>query len=122
MKKLMLVMSCMKTQLKHWLVAKNQVDTAKSCIFYINYRVIDSKGKKSYEFIEPNYNDLSTFEYDVILWLIVLIIIELISFINQCLKNVVSLMKISSLWKISNSAAGITILLTDFSTNSFNCL
>jgi len=42
-------------------------NAAKSCIFYTNYEVIDGSGKKLYDFIEPNYNDLSNFKRGVIL-------------------------------------------------------
>lgn len=40
---------------------------AKSCIFYTHYETIDSSGKKIQDFIEPNYNDLTNFEKNVIL-------------------------------------------------------
>lgn len=47
--------------------AKSFGDRAKSYIFYTNYDVIDSTGKKLYEFIEPDFNNLSNFERGVIL-------------------------------------------------------
>lgn len=40
---------------------------AESCIFYTHYATIDSSGKTIQDFIEPNYNDLTNFERNVIL-------------------------------------------------------
>ena len=43
------------------------LEDIKNTIFYSNYDIIDSEGNKIEQFIEPNYNNLSKFEFNVIL-------------------------------------------------------
>jgi len=45
----------------------NKVENNEKCIFYSNYDIINSHGKIIKHFIEPNYNNLTSFELNVIL-------------------------------------------------------
>jgi len=47
--------------------AKKLGTDSTSRIFYGHYDVIDEEGKKKYEFFEPNYNNLTDFESNVLL-------------------------------------------------------
>lgn len=42
-------------------------DNPKSCIFYTHYETIDASSKKISDYIEPDYNELTNFEKNVIL-------------------------------------------------------
>jgi glycosyltransferase involved in cell wall biosynthesis len=44
-----------------------KIPDKKSTVFYTNYDIIDSNSKVVKQFIEPNYNDLSLFDFNVIL-------------------------------------------------------
>jgi glycosyltransferase involved in cell wall biosynthesis len=45
----------------------NNLENKKKCILYSNYDILNSEGKIVKHFIEPNYNNLSNFELNVIL-------------------------------------------------------
>ena len=47
--------------------ATKKINGKKKTILYSSYDIMDSKGKVIKKFIEPNYNDLNLFEFNVIL-------------------------------------------------------
>lgn len=53
--------------IEEFIIEAENLEDKKNTILYSNYDIIDSEGNKIDQFIEPNYNNLSKFEFNVIL-------------------------------------------------------
>jgi len=49
------------------ILESKKLENSKNCIFYSNYDIINSESKVIKQFIEPNYNELSSFDFNTLL-------------------------------------------------------